>query len=183
MRELTADLFLSLDGWAGARGYPAYFGYDGPELDAWVRHNFQPAYEILMGRVTYQALAAHSSGEDEVSRLMRGAPKAVVSNTLHEPLPWANTRLFEGDAATTVAAMKREAGPPIRTIGSVRLVRSLLRHDLVDRLRVLVFPLILGDAGLEPFYQDLPTTRLTLLNTSVLDGRLLLQEYGPVRDA
>ncbi|MEJ2668627.1 MAG: hypothetical protein P8Z81_16300 [Deinococcales bacterium] len=77
MRELTADLFLSLDGCAGARGYGAYFGYGGPELDAWVRHNFHPGYEILMGRVTYEALAAHGSGENEVSRFMRAAPKAV----------------------------------------------------------------------------------------------------------
>lgn len=178
MRELTADLFLSLDGCAGARGYGAYFGYDGPELDAWVRHNFDPGYEILMGRVTYQAMAAHSSGESDVSRLMRAAPKAVVSNTLHGPLTWANTRLLEGDADTAVAAMKGEAGLPIRTIGSLKLVRGLLRHGLVDRLRLLVFPLILGESGLEPFYQELPATRLRLLSTTVLDGRLLLQEYG-----
>jgi dihydrofolate reductase len=151
----------------------------GPELDTWVRHNFGPGYEILMGRVTYQALAAHSSDENEVSRLMRAAPKAVFSTPLHEPLTWANTRLLEGDAGTTIAAMKREAGPPIRTIGSLNLVRSLLRLELIDRLRLLVFPLILGDAGLEPFFRDLPTTRLTLQNATVLDGRLLLQEYGP----
>jgi dihydrofolate reductase len=180
MRELTADLFLSLDGCAGAKGYGAYFGYDGPELEAWVRHNFDPGYEILMGRVTYQALAAHSSADDEVSSLMRAAPKAVLSNTLHEPLTWANTRLLEGDAGTTIAAMKRETGAPIRTIGSLDLVRSLLRLDLVDRLRLLVFPLILGDTGLEPFFRELPATRLRLLDTAVLDGRLLLQEYGPV---
>jgi len=179
MRELTADLFLSLDGFAAARGYGAYFGYDGPELDTWVRHNFDPGYEILMGRVTYRALAAHSSGEDEVSRLMRAAPKAVISNTLREPLTWANTRLLDGAADSAIASMKREAGPPIRTIGSLDLVRSLLRQDLVDRLRILVFPLILADAGLEPFYETLPTTRLELLDTTVLDGRLLLHEYRP----
>lgn len=183
MRDLTADLFLSLDGYAGARGYGAYFGYGGPELDGWVRSNFDPGYEILMGRVTYQTLTAHGSSEDELSRLMRAAPKAVLSNTLHEPLAWANTRLLRGDAGATVAAMKREAGSPIRTIGSLALVRGLLRHELVDRLRLLVFPLILGDAGREPFFRDLPTTRLNLLSTSVLDGRLLLQEYGPARDA
>lgn len=183
MRELTADLFLSLDGCAGAKGYGAYFGYDGPELDTWVRHNFDPGYEILMGRVTYRAMAAHGSGENEVSRLMRAAPKAVISSTLREPLSWANTRLLDGAADTTIAAMKGEAGPPIRTVGSLELVRSLLRHDLVDRLRLLVFPLILGDDGLEPFFQDLPTTQLTLLNATVLDGRLLLQEYGPVGGA
>lgn len=180
MRDLTADLFLSLDGFAGAKGYGAYFGYGGPELDAWVRHNFDPGYEILMGRFTYQALAAHSSGENEVSRLMRAAPKAVLSNTLREPLVWANTRLLDGEADTTIAAMKREPGAPIRTIGSLDLVRGLLRHDLVDRLRLLVFPLILGDAGLEPFFHDLPTTKLGLLDTTVLDGRLLLHEYGPL---
>lgn len=179
MRELAADLFLSLDGCAGARGYGAYFGYGGPDLDDWVRGNFDPGHEILMGRVTFEVLAAHSSGEDEVSRLMLSAPKAVISNTLREPLAWANTRLLEGNAEITIAAMKREPGPPIRTIGSLTLVRSLLRHGLVDRLRLLVFPLILGDAGLEPFYRDLPTTRLNLLDTTVLDGRLLLQEYGP----
>ncbi len=183
MRELTADLFLSLDGFAGARGYAAYFGYEGPELEAWVRRNFDPGYEILMGRGTYETMAAHRAAEHETARLMRGAPKTVLSNTLHEPLTWANTRLLGGAAATTVAALKREAGPPIRTIGSLSLVRSLLGHGLIDRLRLLVFPLVLGDAGLEPFYRDLPATRLTLLGTTVLDGRLVLQEYGPAQAA
>ncbi len=179
MRDLTADLFLSLDGCAGAKGYGAYFGYGGPELDAWIMGNFDPGYEILMGRATYQALAAHGAGEDEVSRLMRAAPKAVVSNTLRPPLTWANTRLLEGDAGTAIADLKREAGAPIRTIGSLRLVRSLLRHGLIDRLRLLVFPLMLGEAGLEPFYRDPPTSHLQLLNATVLDGRLVLQEYRP----
>ncbi len=100
-----------------------------------------------MRRVTYEVLAAHSSGENEVSRLTMAAPKAVISNTLQGPPAWADTGLPRGDAETAIAAIKREAGAPIRTIGSLGLVRRLLKHNLVDRLRLLVFPLILGDAG------------------------------------
>jgi uncharacterized protein YndB with AHSA1/START domain/dihydrofolate reductase len=176
-RELTADLFVSLDGYAAGEGAGPYFGYAGPELEAWVRTNAERPQVALMGRVTYETLARISAGDD-ASATLTALPKLVVSGTLEEPLGWANARLLRGDLATGLEALKRQAGPPLRTIGSLTLVASLLELGLVDRMRLLVFPLTLGDRGREPISR-LPAGRLDLLDARVLDGRLLLLEHRP----
>jgi dihydrofolate reductase len=132
MAELTADLFISLDGFAQGVESGPYFGYAGPELEGWVRDQLDQRQLVLMGRVTYEAMAAHSmAATDEVSSRMNELPKAVVSNTLSEPLAWANTRLIRGEVAERVRALKRESADPIRSIGSITLVRNLLRLGLV----------------------------------------------------
>ncbi len=87
MRELTADLFVTLDGFASGADVGPYFGYFGPELDSWVHTALDQPQLIIMGRVTYEALSKiSSSGTDEVSAKMNDHPKLVVSSTLQEPL-------------------------------------------------------------------------------------------------
>jgi dihydrofolate reductase len=180
MAELTADLFVSLDGFAAGIDVGPFFGYSGPELDAWVRNELDRPQRIVMGRVTYEALSRISSAAtDEGSTRMDALPKLVVSHTLQEPLAWANTRLVRGDLAERVGELKREPGDPLRSIGSVSLVRSMVRLGLVDRLRLMVFPLVLGDAGREPIFADHRRTGLELIDTKVLDSRLVLLEYRP----
>ena len=92
IRELTADLFISVDGFASAAKEAAFFGYFGEELGRWVSdHLHQPQF-LIMGRVTYEALAQFSaSGADEMSVRMTELPKVVFSSTLKEPLVWKNT--------------------------------------------------------------------------------------------
>jgi dihydrofolate reductase len=87
MRNLTADLFISLDGFASGTNEAAYFGYDGPELSSWIQRESNQPQIILMGRNTYVALA-HFAAEatDPNSVRMRELPKLVFSNTLNEPL-------------------------------------------------------------------------------------------------
>src|SRR5690349_7241039 len=110
MAELTADLFVSLDGFAAGVDVGAFFGCSGPGLDAWIREATEQPQLMLMGRVTYEALAAISSGAgDEASTRMDDLPKAVFSNTLREPLSWRNTRLVRGDLAERITALKRES--------------------------------------------------------------------------
>jgi len=93
MAELIADLFVTLDGFAAGVDAGPFFGYSGPELGSWVSDALGQPQLVVMGRVTYQALAAISSpATDEVSTRMTELPKVVVSNTLAEPLAWANTR-------------------------------------------------------------------------------------------
>jgi dihydrofolate reductase len=180
MRELTADLFISLDGFASGAHEAAYFGYSGPELGDWVRKNLEESQVILMGRVTYEILAQFSaSATDEVSARMTALPKVVCSNTLRDPLPWKNTRLIKGVIADEIKALKAQKGDPLRCIGSIRLVKTLVTLGLVDRLRLMVFPLILGENGNEPIYADYPRLPLELVHTTVLDSRLLLLEYRP----
>jgi len=184
MRELFADLFISMDGFASGTNEAAYFGYFGPELGKWVQRQLNEPQVILMGRVTYEALAGFSaSGTDEVSTRMSALPKVVYSRTLREPLAWKNTRVIRGDVAEEIKALKQQSGDRLRTIGSIRLVKSLMELGLVDRLRLMVFPLILGKTGTEPIFADYPRMPLALVNQEALDARLVLLEYRPVAGA
>ena len=180
MRELIADLFISLDGFAAGVNQPAYFGYFGQELGGWVRDHLAEPQAMLMGRVTYETLTRFSaSATDDLSRRMAELPKIIFSSTLQEPLVWKNTRVLRGDAAEEIKALKQQPGGPLRTIGSISLVKSLMQQGLVDRLRLMVFPLILGSAGREPIFANYLHTRLDLAQTRVLDSRLVLMEYRP----
>jgi dihydrofolate reductase len=180
MAELTADLFVSLDGFAAGVDAGPFFGYSGPELGSWVSDALSQPHLIVMGRVTYQALAAISSpATDEVSARMAELQKVVVSNTLAEPLTWANTRLIRGDLGRQIGALKRQSPVPLRSIGSLTLVAGMMRRGLVDRLRVAIFPLILGDAGREPAFAGQARAGLELTGTTVLDSRIIMLEYRP----
>jgi dihydrofolate reductase len=141
LRELIADLFVTVDGYARGRDSPAFFGYAGPDLDAWIDEQTGRPHVMVMGANTYRVLAGMA--DDPASAL----PKIVFSRSLRAPLSWANTRLIADDVATAVPALKAEPGDPLRVIGSLSLVRSLLRLGLVDRLRLMLFPQVLGASG------------------------------------
>jgi dihydrofolate reductase len=176
--ELTADLFVSADGYALGENAGPYFGYGGPDLDGWIEAQLAEPHLDLMGRITYEALAAMSAGSgDPAGDRMTAQPKAVVSSTLREPPTWPNTRLIAGDAGAAITALKKESEVPLRTVGSLTLVRSLFGLNLVDRLRLAVFPLVLGPDGREPWYAGYQRAGLDLLTTSVLDDRIVLLEY------
>jgi len=177
LRQLTVDLFATVDGFAKGRNSPAYFGYGGPDLDAWIDEQLATPHVVLMGSNTYRALSeiAATGADPRMDRL----PKVVFSASLRPPLAWANTTLISDGVAVAVPALKAKPGDPLRVIGSLSLVRSLLRLGLVDRLRIMVFPQILGETGEEPFLAGLPDIRLRLGGTQVFDNRLVLLEYLP----
>lgn len=180
MRNLIADLFISLDGFASGTNEEAYFGYDGPELSSWIQKESNQSQVILMGRNTYEALAHFASeATDPLSVRMRELSKLVFSNTIHEPLTWQNTRVIAGNLAQQIRALKQQSGDPIRTFGSMQLVKGLVQLGLVDRLRLMVFPLILGSTGREPIYAEFQRTALHLAGNKVIDSRLVLLEYEP----
>lgn len=182
MRELTADLFISVDGFASGAKEAAFFGYFGKELGSWVSDHLRQPQLLIMGRVTYEALAKFSAhGTDEVSVRMTEFPKVVFSSTLKEPLGWKNSRLVKGSVADELRTLKQLPGDPLRSIGSISLVNSMMQLGLVDRLRLIVFPVILGVVGREPIYAGYPRTGLELIDTKVLDSRLIVLEYRPVR--
>ena len=110
---------------------------------------------------------------------MGAMPKVVFSSTLEEPLKWANTELVSGDAVEAVRAMKERDERPLRTLGSVALSRSLLAAGLVDRFRVVIFPVITGATGKERIFDGYPDIALELVETRTFDGRLQLLEYVP----
>jgi dihydrofolate reductase len=92
-------------------------------------------------------------------------------------------RFDKGNVRDAITALKQQEGDPLRCIGSIRLVKSLAKLGLIDRLRLMFFPLILGETGQEPFYADYPRVALELDDTKVLDSRLILLEYRPATTA
>jgi dihydrofolate reductase len=105
--------------------------------------------------------------------------KIVFSTTLREPLSWANTQLVARDPVEAVREMKDKGSKSMRTIGSLTLCRSLLNAGLVDRFRVVVFPVITGNSGRERIYDGYPDVALDMINSRTFDDRIQLLEYVP----
>ena len=178
MPEVIADLFISVDGCARGSRSPAYFGFGGPGLDRWIREQMQRPQRHLMGRKTYEALAALPEPvADEGGLSLAATPTTVFSRTLRA-VSWPRATISAGDVAGTVRRLKAE-DTDLRIIGSLSLVRQLLSAELIDRLRLLVFPLIVGETGQEPAFAQFPDIALDLVGQSVLDRRIVLSEYRP----
>jgi dihydrofolate reductase len=176
--ELVVDLFVSVDGYARGRRSPGYFGFGGPDLDGWIAQEMERGRHQVMGRRTYQMLSAIPDiARDEGWSRMATTATTVFSRTL-DAVAWPGATLCSEDAVATVRRLKTE-NADLRTIGSLSIVRQLLGAGLVDRLRLLVFPLVVGETGEEPFFGGLPDLALDLVGQSVLDGRIVLSEYRP----
>ena len=185
-QELLVDFIISLDGYAAAEGWPGFWGLEGPEYLAWLGQVPERDYTILMGANTYQLIYGFASQSSELRSEeessvdeLTNASKVVFSSTLQPPLPWANTRLISGDAVEAVREMKQEGSSPMRTLGSLSLCRSLLKAGLVDRFRVVVFPVITGSTGYDRIYDGYPDVALDMVASRTFDGRLQLLEYVP----
>jgi dihydrofolate reductase len=179
MTELLVDFITSLDGYGAADGWPGWWGLEGPEYLAWLEEQSEAAYVTIMGATTYRVMAGLAEeGEPGLDGLTR-LSKMVFSASLTEPLSWPNTTLVTRDAVEAVREMKRSGAPSMRTIGSLSLCRSLLRAGLVDRFRVVVFPVITGATGRDRIYDGYPDVSLDLVRHRTFDGRLQLLEYVP----
>lgn len=178
MSKLIADLFLSLDGSAHGTRSPGYFGYLGPDLERWIaEEQDQPRLDV-MGRKTYEVLAGLPEElRDESWERMSTRPTVVFSRTL-KSVEWSGARLCANDALAEITKLK-EGGEDLRTVGSLSLVTQCLRAGLVDCLRVMQFPVIVGDTGEQRVLQDAGDMSLHLERRSLLDERILLLEYRP----
>jgi dihydrofolate reductase len=177
--SLIVDLFISVDGWAGSDGLPAYFGYLGPELQEWIMTELAAPQLVVMGRRTYQVLAAlpeeaHGTSWDRTAQL----EKVVFSRTLTHAA-WPNTRICSRDLIDEIQEMKATGKLPLRLWGSLSLARQLIKAGLVDRLRLMTFPLIAGPSGRDAAFADMASGELELAGHRALDGRVLLVEYRP----
>ena len=179
MSTVTVDIFISVDGWARGETSPGYFGYPGPELEQWISAELDQPQVMIFGRRTYEALAnIPAEVRDEGWRRMAELDKVVFSRTLTDTA-WPHTRICRDDPVTEIRSMKRDGDVPLRTIGSLSLARQIVEAGLLDRLRLMTFPLIVGDSGREPFFEGMPAVDLKLVGHRVLDGRILLIEYHP----
>ena len=147
MRKVTAGLFVSLDG-VTESPEKWQLPYFNDEMGEAVGAVMAAADAMLLGRVTYQEFASYwpgvSSKEQPFAGYMNATPKYVVSTTLDEPLEWNNSVLIRGNVAEEVARLKRQPGRNIGITGSVTLVQSLLRDDLIDELGLMVHPVVVG---------------------------------------
>jgi dihydrofolate reductase len=179
MPELLVDFITSLDGYAAAEGWPGWWGLQGPEYLAWLGEQPEGRYTILMGATTYRVMSRIAAEGEPGTDVLAGMSKVVFSSTLSEPLSWANTQLVARDAVEVVREMKETNSNSMRTIGSLTLCRSLLKAGLVDRFRVVVFPVITGSTGRERIYDGYPDVALEMINSRTFDSRIQLLEYVP----
>jgi dihydrofolate reductase len=156
MPELVSELIVSLDGFAGGQRSPAYYGYFGPDLDRWIKTNAAAPHRMILGRRTYEALAGlPAEVRDEGWTRMTTTPGWLFSRTLHAA-DWPGLDVVDEDLVPFVRAKKTDGGPELRTLGSLSLVRQLLTAGLVDRLKLIVCPLVLCQTGIEPLFAGLP---------------------------
>jgi dihydrofolate reductase len=180
MPELLVDFITSLDGYGAAEGWPGWWGLEGPEYLAWLGEQPEADHTVLMGANTYRVMSGFAAEGEPGTEALAGMSKIVFSTTLTEPLAWANTQLVNQDAAEAVRRMKDDSGSrSMRTIGSLTLCRSLLKAGLVDRFRVVVFPVITGSTGSDRIYDGYPDVALDMINSRTFDGRTQLLEYVP----
>jgi dihydrofolate reductase len=190
MSQLMVDMIVTLDGFASGEGWPGWWGLEGPEYLAWLQQESGKDYTMLLGANTYRLMSGMSEdaaaggmgySQDESAALtgLAAVPKVVFSSSLEAPLRWPNTELVAGDAVEAVRQMKKTHPTPLNTLGSLSLCRSLMAAGLVDRFRLVVFPLITGRTGSERIYDGYPDVALEMVDSRTFDGRLQLLEYIP----
>jgi dihydrofolate reductase len=192
MGRIVVTEFISLDGVIEDPGGAEDFKHGGwtfafntgDEGEGFKLEETLGADALLLGRVTYDGFAAAwptMEGTGEFGEKMNGMPKYVVSSTLSNP-GWNNSTVLGGDAAEAVAKLKRDVDGVILVAGSAQLAQTLLEHDLVDEIRLMVFPVVLG-AGKRLFGEtsDKKPLRLAESRTVGDDGvTILTYEPAPV---
>ena len=186
----TFDVFSSLDGFGSydiRRGnWGGYWGKQGPELLAHRLVLYRAQQRMVFGANTYRAFAkmlASTSKESEVHdpwvTCMTHLPATVVSTTLKGPLDWPDATLVSSDAVAIVARLKNESEVPLRSHGSLSMNRALMAAGLVDRVQVTLFPVITGQTGQEPIFQDAADFDLELIESRTLDSNIQEFIYRP----
>jgi dihydrofolate reductase len=180
MPELLVDFITSLDGYGAAAGWPGWWGLDGPEYLTWLGEQPEAHHTVLMGANTYRLMSGLAAEGEPGTDALAAVPKVVFSTSLTEPLAWPNTRLVDRDPVEAVREMKDdEDSGSMRTMGSLTLCRSLLNAGLVDRFRVVIFPVITGSTGSDRIYDGYPDVALEMVDSRTFDGRIQLLDYIP----
>lgn len=177
MRAIVVTEFVSLD---GVMEHPAWtFPYWNDEIAAFKGEETSGADTLLLGRVTYEGFAAAwPASEDEGAPYMNSVAKVVVSSTLTSA-DWNNTTLIRDNVVETIRQLKAQPGKDILVYGSATLVQTLMQHDLVDRYRLLVYPVVLG-AGKRLFNAG-TTATLKLVSVQSFSSGVTDLIYEPQR--
>jgi dihydrofolate reductase len=188
---LTVVEHLTLDGVMQAPGRPDEDMRDGFEHGGWAQPNSDavmvqemgkgmvaPNVSLLFGRRTYEDFAAYwpKQTDNPFTPVLAARRKYVASTTLTEPLPWQNSALLAGDAATAVARLKERVSDDLVVFGSGELCRSLMQHGLVDRFMLLIHPIVLG-TGRRLFTEGAPPATLRLVESVPTSTGVLIATY------
>jgi dihydrofolate reductase len=186
MGKVVVTEFISLDGVIQAPGDPSEYdrggwatggGQEGMQFKF---HELTASDAQLLGRITYEGFAKAwptMEGTGAFGEKMNEMPKFVVSTTLHDP-EWNNTTVLDGDLSAAVNQLKERFAGDILVGGSAKLVQSLLELDLVDELRLMVFPIILGK-GKRLFAETSEKKQLRLVDSKPIDGGVFILTYAP----
>ena len=191
MRELIVQTFVTLDGVMQAPGGPGEddsggFVHGGWSVNYWDEQMGQvmdqavsAPFDLLLGRKTYDIFAAHwpHASEEDGAKPFNDATKYVASRR-HPALEWSNSILIEGDVAEGIAALKQEDGPELQVHGSGNLIQTLLRHNLVDQYRLLIFPVVIG-SGKRLFSEGTIPSGLKLVDSTVSTTGAVMGTYEP----
>ncbi|MGH7477729.1 MAG: dihydrofolate reductase family protein [Longimicrobiales bacterium] len=206
MRNLLVTTFLTLDGVYQAPGGPEEdpsggFTEGGWSVNYWddlmgqlMDQTLAAPFDLLLGRRTYEIFAAHWPyvGEDpaleaapeglvethdETAQKLNHARKYVASRTL-DRVDWQNSTLLRGDVAEQVAQLKQQPGPEIQVHGSGNLIQTLLAHDLVDRYRLWLFPVVVG-GGKRLFADGTHPRGLKLVDSQTSTTGVVIATYEP----
>jgi dihydrofolate reductase len=175
VQDPAGDEGFRLGGWIGLIK-------DSPELGKLALDEALGAEALLLGRRSYEWFAARwPSRSGELADRLNNLPKYVVSSTLDDPA-WNNSTALKGDAVSAVSKLKRELDGEIVVAASFQLVRTLIEHDLVDELRLKIFPVVLG-AGERLFGETTDKKPMRLLAARTMEGDVAYVTYAVVRDA
>ena len=197
MRNVIVSEWMTLDGVVQSPAYPdedpdGGFGHGGWHVSyldeaamKWTTDNVVSAGGFLLGRRTYEIFAAHwpnaTEQEQALAEPLNTKPKYVASRTLTEPLNWQNSSLLGGDAAEAVRALKRADGGDLLIVGSTELVQTLMQAGVVDRVRLMIDPILVG-GGKRIFPDDRARKSLHLIDSQVTSTGAILATYASTSD-
>jgi dihydrofolate reductase len=175
VQDPAGDEGFRLGGWVGLIK-------DRPGANRLALDEALGAEALLLGRRSYEWFAARwPSRSGELADRLNSMPKYVVSSTLEDP-DWNNSTVLKSDAVDEVSKLKQELNGEIVVVASFQLLRTLMEHDLVDELRLKIYPVALG-AGERLFGETSDKKPMRLVDTKTIDGDVAYLSYEPVRDA
>jgi len=193
MRRVIVNNSVTLDGVMQAPGRPDEDRRGGFEHGGWAQPYFDDVImqdagkgmagdgAMLFGRRTFEDFASvwpNRPADDAFASFLNRAEKYVVSNSLEDPLDWEHSTVLHGDGPDAVARLKVEDGPDLVILGSGELIRSLLPHGLIDEIRLLIHPLVLG-SGRRLFDDDGTLAKFRLVDAKPSTTGVILATYQP----
>jgi dihydrofolate reductase len=194
MRKLAVGTFLTLDGVMQAPGGPEEdpsggFAHGGWSVNYWdddmaqsMTERMSVPFDLVLGRRTYEIFAAHwpHASEEAGAKPLNDAKKHVATRTL-KSLDWQNSFLIEGDVAEGVAALKQQDGPELQVHGSSNLIQTLLRNNLIDEFRLMIFPVVVGQ-GKRLFDDGTIPSGLKVMDSKTSSTGVVIATYLPAGD-